>query len=473
MAREKSILRNVDWWTILIYLILVFLGWINIYAATYDESHSSIFDVTQRYGKQLRWIIPSIVLGIGILLIDSRIYYVFSYPIYAFVLLLLVAVLIFGREVHGARSWFELGSFRLQPAEFGKFATCLALARFMNNYNQKIHNLQNLLNIGVIIFIPLALIVLQNDTGSALVYFIFSLVLFREGLTGNILLLGLMTGILFVCSLIFSQATIFLLLAFSSLAIYGILERNYPQVFRALLYCIGLFALVGGINEYFALKVSFHIVLLIIFAFASLYFLYQGIKRNIRNIYFIVALFWASIAFNMSVDYFFHEVLGSHQRTRINVLLGIEEDLRGAGYNVHQSKIAIGSGGFSGKGFLQGTQTKFQFVPEQSTDFIFCTVGEEWGFLGTTTVIVLFIILLIRLLQIAERQRAIFARVYGYGVACILFFHVAINVGMTIGLAPVIGIPLPFFSYGGSSLLAFTLLLFVFLRLDLNRTELF
>ncbi|MBE9480088.1 MAG: rod shape-determining protein RodA [Bacteroidetes bacterium] len=417
MRGQKNIFHNIDWITVFLYLTLVFLGWINIYAAIYDESHKSIFDISQRYGKQLIWIAAAIILALIILIIDAKFFSTFAYPIYIISILSLLAVLLLGTRIAGSKSWFQIGAFGIQPAEFAKFATNLAIAKYLTTLNINLKKLKTIIKSLLIIGIPAILILLQHDMGSALVYSSFILVLYREGLSGSILILGVMIVVLFILTLI-----------------------------------LGKFIFIG-----------------ILAGIAFLMFFF--IKRNRKNIYSIIGILVLTIAFVFSVDYGFKNVLKPHQKKRIEVLLGKEVDLKGAGYNVNQSKIAIGSGGFSGKGFLKGTQTKYNFVPEQSTDFIFCTVGEEWGFVGSFVVIFLFIALLIRLIKLAERQRSDFSRIYGYGVASILFFHIVVNIGMTIGLTPVIGIPLPFFSYGGSSLWAFTILLFIFLKQDANRLE--
>ena len=418
MRERQGILQNIDWVTVLLFLLLAMIGWINIYAAVYNDEHASIFDFSQRYGKQLMWIFAALFIGLVIIIIDASFFITFSYVIYGISILSLLAVLVVGTEIAGSKSWFQFGGIALQPAEFAKFATCLALAKSLSTFNVSLKRLKTKIVASAIILLPAALVLLQNDTGSALVYFIFILVLFREGLTGNILLIGLMVAFLFVITLLMDK-----------------------------LYVMAI---------------------LISMALVMFYFM----RRNKRNIMILVGLLLISTAFVYSVDYAFENILEPHQKKRINVLLGKELDLRGAGYNVHQSKIAIGSGGLSGKGFLQGTQTKYDFVPEQDTDFIFCTIGEEWGFIGSLVVVVLFMALLIRLIRLAERQRSDFSRIYGYGVASIIFFHFTVNIGMTIGLLPVIGIPLPFISYGGSSLWAFTILLYIFIRQDASRLEL-
>ncbi|MCK4677780.1 MAG: rod shape-determining protein RodA [Bacteroidales bacterium] len=418
MRQRKGIFDNIDWVIIALYFTLVLIGWLNIYAAVYNESHRSIFDITQNYGRQLIWITTSLIIIFTILMIDAKFYNAFSIPLYIISVFLLVVVLFLGKEVAGARSWFQLGSFAFQPSELAKVTTALALARYVSSSSFNIKKKKAKIYIALLIGAPMILIYLQNDTGSALVYFSFLLVLFREGLSGKIMITGVIIIMLSVIALLVNK-----------------------------------FIITG----FLALIIIFTIMI---------------IRRRKAIVIKLIGLFIVATGFVFSVEYAFENILEPHQQTRVNVLLGKEVDLRGAGYNVNQSKIAIGSGGFTGKGFLNGTQTKYDFVPEQSTDFIFCTVGEEWGFLGSLVVIALYIGLLLRIIMIAERQRSIFSRIYGYGVASIFFFHFAINIGMTIGLAPVIGIPLPFLSYGGSSLWAFTILLFILIRLDESRQEL-
>jgi len=401
-----------------LFLVLVLMGWVNIYAAVYNDEHNSILDMTQSYGKQLIWIGTALALALAVLITDTKFFTAFAYLIYGITILLLLAVLIGGKEIAGSKSWFEVGGFGLQPAEFAKFSTNLAIARYLSGLNINVNDLKTKLIPVGILGLPALLILLQNDTGSALVYAAFVLVLYRQGLSGNLLVIGVFTAILFLMALLF--------------------------------------------NKYIIISVIFSIALALFFF----------IRKNRKNILMLLGIVVIASAFTFSVDYGFAHIMEDHQRARINVLLGKDIDLKGAGYNVNQSKIAIGSGGFLGKGFLKGTQTKYNFVPEQSTDFIFCTVGEEWGFLGVLVVISLFVGLFIRIIQMAERQRSDFSRIYGYGVASILFFHFVVNIGMTIGLMPVIGIPLPFFSYGGSSLWAFTILLFIFIKQDAYRLQL-
>lgn len=472
MNRQNELIKNIDWLSVFLYVALVFMGWLNIYAAVYDDNHSSIFDITQKYGKQLIWIGASFILGFFILLTDSKFFTAFSFVLYGLMIGLLIFVLIFGREVNGARSWFELGGIRIQPAEFAKFATALAIANVMSRHGFRMMRFTNLLQVGILLFIPAALIILQNDTGSALVYSSFILVMYREGLHGSILLLCFITVVLFIFTLLYSPLTVLIIIIGSTLIAFLYYRQNKHELYRILIFLISCFVFLIFIRWLFELPLPDERLLLYSYLLTNLVGIYFIYKRKMKHILFVMMASWLCIGATITVDYVFDK-LQPHQKDRINNLLGIETDLTGAGYNVNQSKIAIGSGGFIGKGFLQGTQTKFNFVPEQSTDFIFCTVGEEWGFAGSTVVILLFLAFILRMISLAERQRSDFSRIYGYSVACILFFHVAVNIGMTIGIAPVIGIPLPFFSYGGSSLWAFTLLIFIFLRLDANRLQVF
>lgn len=447
------------------------MGWLNIYAAVFNENHQSIFDLTQSYGKQLLWISAGILLAITIMIVDSKFYVAFAYVFYAAVIGLLVFVLLFGKEVHGAKSWIEIGGFALQPAELGKFATNLAVAKFISQYNFKMHKLSSLAGLAFLIGFPALLIIAQNDTGSALVYTVFVLVFYREGLSGVFLFWCFVIAVLFILALLWNEIRLLIFLVAISITAYGIIQKNVREFFKAIVVLGACFAIIWLLGRFTGKDWSIYNQMIIAVILSSLFFAIYGFRNKIKPILWILLFFISSLGVTTSVDFVYDNVLESHHRARIDELLGIRSDPHGSGYNVNQSKIAIGSGGFKGKGFLQGTQTKYDFVPEQSTDFIFCTVGEEWGFIGTTLLIILFMVLLIRLLVLAERQRSSFSRIYGYGVASILFFHFAVNIGMTIGLAPVIGIPLPFFSYGGSSLWAFTVLLFIFLRLDASRME--
>ena len=411
---QNKFWKSIDMPIILLYITLVLIGWLNIYAAVFDESHASIFDLEKNYGKQLLWIATALFIGLMVLLIDSKFFSVFSFGIYGITLLMLIAVLFFGKYVNGSRSWFEIGSFRLQPAEFAKFATALVVAKYLSS-GVKMERFSTKISVLGLIGLPMGLILLQGDVGSALTYVAFILVLYREGLSGMVLVIGLLIGIAFILSLLFAKAAILISIAL----ITAILLYNFRR------------------------------------------------KKKIIPVIIAGAALVATMVVGFS--YVFNNVMKQHHRDRINNLVGKEIDIKGAGYNVNQSKIAIGSGRLIGKGFLNGTQTKYDFVPEQSTDFIFCTIGEEYGFVGSVVLIGLFLALLLRIVFIAERQRSSLSRIYGYGVASILFLHLFVNIGMTIGLVPVIGIPLPFISYGGSSLWSFTILLFILIKLDANR----
>jgi rod shape determining protein RodA len=472
MAQRNKLWANIDWVTVLLAFGLMILGWINIYAAVYNEEHSSIFDVTQRYGKQLIWIGAAVLLGMVILITDSNFYLFFSWPIYGLVIFSLILVLVAGVEINGSKSWFIIGGdLRLQPSEFAKFATALALAKLMSSYNFKMQKAPSVFLIAAIIGLPPALIMLQPDTGSAIVFVVFFLVLYREGMSGVILFFGFLTILLFLLSLLTENFVLLILLFVGSIIAFYILNPRFKVALSGLGLGIGLTLLLQGVNLIAGNTIDFEWIILSGTVISMIVFIIYSLKVRMKRAFVIIGIFFGAVLFTYSVDFVFENILQAHQQARINELLGLQSDPLGAGYNVNQSKIAIGSGGFAGKGFLNGTQTKFNFVPEQSTDFIFCTVGEEWGFIGSLVVIGLFLALLVRVINLAERQRSLFSRVYGYSVASILFFHIAVNIGMTIGLMPVIGIPLPFFSYGGSSLWAFTVLLFVFLRLDASRLD--
>lgn len=416
--RERGLLENIDWTIILIYFALVIIGWISIYSAVYDEAHSSIFDLDCRYGKQMIWIGVSIIIALFIIVIDPKFFSQTAYIFYGAFILMLLAVLVVGSETKGAKSWFGIGEFGIQPSEFAKATTALALAKVLGGIDVDMKDLKTKIAAITIVAIPMLLVLLQNDTGSALVFLIFVLVLFREGLSLSVLIFGVSVAILFVLSMVIHPYVLIGILFVLTIIIWLMLRSNKLSIWL----CLGVFLVASGVV--------------------------------------------------MAVGYIYNNALESHQKDRIEVLLGQKRDPQGVEYNVNQSKIAIGSGGFFGKGFLQGTQTKYNFVPEQDTDFIFCTVGEEWGFVGSTTVVLLFLALMIKLVKMAERQRSRFSRIYGYCVASIIFAHFTINLGMTIGLLPVIGIPLPFISYGGSSLMSFTLLLFIFIRQDASRMDL-
>ena len=478
--KHPGVLRSLDYWTILIYIALLTFGWISVCGASYTYGETDIFALSTRSGMQIVWIATSLVLGFILLLLDDRYYDTFAYIIYILLLILLFATIFNPHTIKGSRSWLVLGPLRLQPAEFAKFATALALSKFMSTYGYDIHQWKHFAATLAIIFLPMMFIVLQRETGSALVYFAFFLMFYREGMPGSILFTAVAMVVYFVVGIRYADVmmaetptsvgkfTVLLLIQLFSAAMVWVYCQDRRDALRIFAVTIGLTGM--------ALLFSFYVIpfdvvwiQLVISALLIGYLLLQGMATRLRNYFWIAVFALGSIIFFNVADYGLNHVLQAHQRTRINVLLGLEEDLKGAGYNVHQSEIAIGSGGLEGKGFLNGTQTKLKYVPEQDTDFIFCTVGEEEGFVGSASVLLLFLALILRLIHLAERQPYRFGRVYGYCVLSIFLFHVFINVGMVLGLTPVIGIPLPFFSYGGSSLWGFTFLLFIFLALDARR----
>ncbi|WP_140936658.1 rod shape-determining protein RodA [Sphingobacterium lumbrici] len=414
--QNNSFLGRIDWITIGLWFLLCLIGWFNIHAAVFDPEHPGLFNLETNYGKQSIFIFTAVIIGFCILIIDSRFFISITPILYIIVILLLVAVLVVGRNVGGNQAWIPIGSFRLQPSEFGKLVTCLLLAYYLNTQASKTPNKKTLLIGACVVLFPVGLVMLQPDTGSALAFFSLVFVFYREGFLSNlVLILGALAILLFVLALLINQWIL-----------------------------VGVIALV------------------------ALFFMLLFRKRR-KNMINVGVLFIASSVYILGVDFAYEQILQPHQRNRIDIILGKMDDPRGQGYNLNQSKIAIGSGQLFGKGYLQGTQTKYNFVPEQSTDFIFCTIGEEWGFAGSVFLICIYLTLLLRIVNIAERQRTTFARIYAYGVASILFFHFFINIGMTIGIVPVIGIPLPFISYGGSSLWSFTILLFILLRFDSTR----
>ncbi|MBQ9656952.1 MAG: rod shape-determining protein RodA [Prevotella sp.] len=475
--RQTSIWRSIDWWTILIYIALLVFGWISVCGASYSYGETDIFSLDTRSGMQIVWIGTSIVLGFVILMLDDRFYDTFSYIIYALLLLLLFVTIFNPHSIKGSRSWLVLGPLRVQPAEFAKFATALALSKLMSTYGYTIQQWKNFGAALLLIVMPMLCIVLQRETGSALVYLSFFLMFYREGMPGSILFTGVALVVYFVVGIRFAEVymagsptsvgkfSVMLLIQLFSIGMVWV-YCNQRTAWRLLLYCLAVTLVALPL-----LKVPFDIVYIQLVMTAVLigYLVWEGLGSRLRAYFFIALFALGSVGFFYGADFIMNNVMEPHQRSRINVLLGLDEDLRGAGYNVHQSEIAIGSGGLEGKGFLNGTQTKLKFVPEQDTDFIFCTVGEEEGFLGSAGVLLLFLALILRLIHLSERQPFRFGRVYGYCVLSIFLFHVFINVGMVLGLTPVIGIPLPFFSYGGSSLWGFTILLFIFLRLDASR----
>ena len=481
MSKTVSIKYALDWTTVFIYVSLVLMGWISIYGASYDFDQSSIFDFDHRAGKQFVWILTAFGIGGIMLLIDAKLYNIFAYLIYGSAMLLLILTIFVAPDIKGSRSWLVMGPVSFQPAELAKMATALALAKFMSSYNYKLKKWKDLLPLGMIIFTPFVLILLQNETGTALVFVAFLLMVYREGMNGIVLLLGTFAIFLFVVVIRYSmvpiqgdRGSLGIVLAMGVLIfvqmIYAIFFGKNQK--EAIILVVGtLFIAIVSIIVNNWIPLNFNYVALLTVVASCFYWAILEIAHRFRKYWFLILFTLGSLVFCFSSDYLFEKVLEPHQRIRIKVLLSMEDDLTGAGYNVNQSKIAIGSGGFWGKGFLNGTQTKLKYVPEQDTDFIFCTVGEEHGFWGSTLVLFVYWLLLMRLLRIAERQREAFNRVYAYCVASIFFFHLTINVGMVLGIMPVIGIPLPFFSYGGSSLWGFTILLFLLLRLDAARLE--
>jgi len=458
---------------------MVIAGWFNIYASSYHFDHVSIFDLSGRAGMQMIWILTSLVLGFAVLMIDRDWYDVFAYWIYAFAIFLLIVTIIFSHDIRGSRSWLVIGPVRFQSAEFAKFATALCLAHFASGYNFRLTEFKNFVTVLLLFFLPMGLIILQKETGTAMVFLAFFIVLYREGMSGFVLFSGFCAALFFIVEVRYGDVlwgvtsvgkviVLYLIIPFISFILYDYEKgRRYVKYFLIIpSVLIGIAAL---ISLFYIFDLCLAVLALIAIIIAVLIFL--SIKYWTREYLLIVGFAVISVAFIYSVDYVFDNVLEPHQRTRIEVSLGMIDDPGGAGYNVNQSKIAIGSGGFLGKGYLNGTQTKLKYVPEQDTDFIFCTVGEEHGFLGSAAVMILFLVLITRILLLAERQNSAFIRIYGYCTAALFFFHLAINIGMVTGITPVIGIPLPFFSYGGSSLWGFTILLFIFLRLDASRNE--
>ena len=478
--KQPSVLRSLDWWTVGIYIALLVFGWVSVCGASYTYGDTDIFSLSTRSGMQIVWIGTSLFLGLVLLLLDDRFYDTFSYVIYAILLLLLFLTIFNPHEIKGSRSWLVLGPLRLQPAEFAKFATALAVAKLMGSYGFNIHHWKDFVAACGVVLLPMLFIVAQKETGSALVYLSFFLMFYREGMPGSILFTGVAMVVYFVVGIKFEGVS--LLQTPTSLGVFVVilLIQTFTSV-MVNVYCRNkklMWYMLGGsfgatlLALLFSLYViPFNIiwVQLLVTVIIVGYLLVEWLRTRLSNYFFILAFAIGSIAFFYSADYVLNNVLEPHQRVRINVLLGLDDDLSGAGYNVHQSEIAIGSGGLRGKGFLNGTQTKLKFVPEQDTDFIFCTVGEEEGFFGSAGVLILFLLLILRLIHLAERQPFAFGRIYGYCVLSIFLFHVFIIVGMVLGLTPVIGIPLPFFSYGGSSLWGFTFLLFIFLRIDAGR----
>lgn len=471
MKRSVNIWNGLDKISISLYLLMIAMGWLNIYAAVYNEEHAGLVDLSQRYGKQFIWIMASLVIAVFVVIIDNRFYFFFSWVIYGALMLLLMMLLIFGTEINGARSWFEFGGMSLQPSELAKFGTALALAGYLNTKRQDLTKLRNIIPATAIILFPALLTALQPDMGSTVVYFSLFIVLFREGMSPYIFISGLLMVILFFLTLLLNNLYLNIALIIIAALLVWFASRKWKVFLFGSVIFMTIFGLIYLLDYYIFKSIGIELVIFISVILSGIAFAYYFYSRRAVSILTIYLFLTGSILFVNSVDYTFNNILPVHQKDRVNILLGIKSDPHGTGYNVNQSIISIGSGGFAGKGFLQGTQTKFKFVPKQSSDFIFCTIGEEWGFIGSFIVIAMYLTLLLRLIFLAERQRSVFSRIYGYGVVSILFTHFFINIGMAIGIVPVIGIPLPFFSYGGSSLWGFTILLFIFLRLDASRTE--
>ena len=501
LERDRGLAKTVDWWLVICWLVLIFIGWGNIYASIHASEPSSIFDFDVRSGKQFVWIITAFVIaGLILFVIPPRLYEGLSLPIYLFMIGLLVAVIFLGIEVKGSRSWFALGPVRFQPAELSKISTSLLLATVMSQLGYKIGRFKDFIITALIILLPMMIIVLQSETGSALVYVGFIFMLYREGLSGWLIFMIGMAILTFILTLTASPFVAVLVLA----SVTSLCICLYSDRFKWwLIICVPFiifFAFLPSLLEWvtglivgaerlaeiaalqeageavdlpFIMKIKPMYILLGVSLGSLPFVIYQAFREGGRFTYLAILSFLSGLLLVVSTNFLFNDVLQDHQRKRIEVLLGMKEDPTGVGYNVNQSMIAIGSGGLTGKGYLNGTQTTLGFVPEQSTDFIFCTIGEEWGFIGAAAIILLYVFLIWRIIRNAERSREGFTRIYGYCVACCIFMHLFINIGMTIGLMPVIGIPLPFISYGGSSLWGFTAMLFIFIALDRNERKYF
>ncbi len=483
--RDKGILSNIDWVTLFIFVVLVSMGWMSVCGASYNlDEGTKLLDFSARSGMQLVWIFSSFVLGAIILYIDDRLIESLSYIIYIAFMVLLFVTPMLAHDIKGSLSWIKIGGFSIQPAEFAKFATAICVAKVVSSFNLDLSRWRDLFISAFLVLLPMVLIVMQKETGSALVYFAFFFMFYREGMVGSILFAGAAAVFYFVVGIRYADVPLWDILPISSgeffvLAAIHLFVAGMMWVYTSLrkpffqTLCFGMIAYVLAVL-YAKYLIPFNVcwVQWGVLAATIVYLFYLAVRERLWS-YALISMFaLGSIGFFYSVNYVLNDVLQAHQRTRIRVLLGLEDDPKGAGYNVIQAKIAIGSGGLKGKGFLNGTQTKLKYVPEQDTDFIFCTVGEEQGFVGATVVLLLFLCFILRLIHLAERQPLRFGRVYGYCVMSIFLFHLFINVGMVLGLTPVIGIPLPFFSYGGSSLWGFTILLFVFLKIDSSRFRL-
>lgn len=462
----RAIFDGVDMMAVLLYLLLVAAGCMCIVAASYSDESAELFSFSHFYMKQIVWVAVALMAGLVVLLLDARYYHMFAYPAYIGGLLLLVATLVFGKEVNGAKAWFEFGSFRVQPVEFAKIATALAVARAMSAYSFSITRFGNLLKIAFIIGLPLLIIVMQNDTGSGIVLGSFLFVFYREGLNNWLCIPVLAVAALFIFSLLLTPMTMLVILILLCVVCDAMMNGHWVMHVKYLA-SLAFFSLLlyAGVRLLTPWEISPYVSLLTTVCVSLAAVVVYAYRTALTNTYIMLMLFVGAMIFLPTTNALF-DSLKDHQKDRIMTFLGIKDDPQGMGYNVNQSKIAIGSGGLTGKGFLEGTQVKYSFVPEKHTDFIFCTVGEEHGFIGCVAVLTLFCLLIMRLMRMGDRQVEPFGRIYCYCVAAILLFHVLVNVGMTIGLMPVMGIPLPLISYGGSSLIAFTILIFIAIRLD-------
>lgn len=476
----------LDWWTIGLYLVLIFIGWCTIYAACYDYDNAEIFNFSANHGKQIIWISTALILGAIILTIDSKFYSNIAYLFYVLMIILLIATIFLATDTKGSHSWLNFGAFKIQPAEFAKYATCLCLSAFLSKSQTDLRRNKDLMLAMGIILLPALIIIAQSETGSALVFFSFFILLFREGMNGMILILGVFAIVFFILVLRYNNLPdavvgvdvpellgfilVFAIAVITALIFLKIYTKDKTCMLTFLGINIGIYA-VGIILANFVPAVKTWYFAALSIGVSIIFLFIWGMVMHRQTYLLISAFLMFSIALSGSADYAFNKILAPHQQIRIKIVLGLEDDPQGAGYNVRQSQIAIGSGGLTGKGYLNGTQTKLNYVPEQDTDFIFCTIAEEWGFIGSTLFIIIYATLMLRLIFLAERQRSAFSRIYGYGILCIFLFHFFINLGMVTGITPVIGIPLPLISYGGSSLWGFTLLLFTFIRLDANRME--
>ena len=486
MRRNENILKMLDWWTIGLYLVLIFIGWCTIYAACYDYDNAEIFNFSANHGKQIIWISTALILGAIILTIDSKFYSNIAYLFYVLMIILLIATIFLATDTKGSHSWLNFGAFKIQPAEFAKYATCLCLSAFLSKSQTDLRRNKDLMLAMGIILLPALIIIAQSETGSALVFFSFFILLFREGMNGMILILGVFAIVFFILVLRYNNLPdavvgvdvpellgfilVFAIAVITALIFLKIYTKDKTCMLTFLGINIGIYA-VGIILANFIPAVKTWYFAALSIGVSIIFLFIWGMVMHRQTYLLISAFLMFSVALSGSADYAFNKVLAPHQQIRIKIVLGLEDDPQGAGYNVRQSQIAIGSGGLTGKGYLNGTQTKLNYVPEQDTDFIFCTIAEEWGFIGSTLFIIIYATLMLRLIFLAERQRSAFSRIYGYGILCIFLFHFFINLGMVTGITPVIGIPLPLISYGGSSLWGFTLLLFTFIRLDANRME--